>query len=164
MEKGEFEILATRVRAKLLALARDFALPSGIEPDDVVQEALVSLWELADSGYPIKDAEAMAVKMTKNICVGHYRKARVEMQPLTHDNYTGGFEATLLTDKEDLKRIRKEVYGALTTTQREYLHLRNDEGLSLDEIASATGKPKTSIKSTLSKARKQMLDLLNKQL
>ena len=130
----------------------------------MVQEALVSLWELAESGYPIKDAEAMAVKMTKNICVGHYRKARVEMLSLTHDNYTGGFEATMLTDKEDLRRIRKEVYGTLTTTQREYLHLRNDEGLSLDEIASATGKPKTSIKSTLSKARKQMLDLLNKQL
>ena len=86
------------------------------------------------------------------------------MQSLTHDNYTGGFEATMLTDKEDLRRIRKEVYSTLTTTQREYLHLRNDEGLSLDEIASATGKPKTSIKSTLSKARKQMLDLLNKQL
>ena len=38
------------------------------------------------------------------------------------------------------------------------MHLRNDEGLSLDEIATLTGKPKTSIKSTLSKARKQMLD------
>ena len=164
MEKDEFEILAKRVRGKLLALARDFVLPSGIEADDVVQEALVALWELVDSGYPIRDAEAMAVKMTKNIFVGHYRKARVEMQSLTHDNYTGGIEATMLTDREDLRRIRKEVYGTLTTTQREYLHLRNDEGLSLDEIASATGKPKTSIKSTLSKARKQMLDLLNKQL
>ena len=164
MEKDEFEILAKRVRGKLLALARDFVLPSGIEADDVVQEALVALWELVDSGYPIRDAEAMAVKMTKNICVGHYRKARIEVQGLTHDNYTGGFEATMLTDKEDLRRIRKEVYGTLTTTQRKYLHLRNDEGLSLDEIASTTGKPKTSIKTTLSKARKQMLDLLNKQL
>ena len=164
MEKDEFEILAKKVRGKLLALASDFALPSGVEADDVVQEALVSLWELAESGYPIKDAEAMAVKMTKNICVGHYRKTRVEMLSLTHDNYTGGFEATMLTDREDLRRIRKEVYGTLTTTQREYLYLRNDEGLSLDEIASATGKPKTSIKSTLSKARKQMLDILNKQL
>lgn len=164
MEKDEFEILAKRVRGKLLALARDFALPSEIEADDVVQEAMVSLWELAGSGYPIRDAEAMAVKITKNICVRHYRRARVEMESLTHDNYTGGLEATALTDREDLRRIRKEIYGTLTATQREYLHLRNDERLSLDEIASATGKPKTSIKSTLSKARKQMLDLLNKQL
>ena len=49
MEKDEFEILAKRGRGKLLALARDFALPSGIEADDVVQEALVSLWELASN-------------------------------------------------------------------------------------------------------------------
>ena len=43
MEKDEFEIVAKRVRGKLLALARDFALPSGIEADDVVQEARASL-------------------------------------------------------------------------------------------------------------------------
>ena len=64
MEKDEFEILAKRVRGKLLAFARDFALPPEIEAEDVVQEAMVALWELADSGYPIKDAEAMAIKDT----------------------------------------------------------------------------------------------------
>ena len=70
----------------------------------------------------------------------------------------------MLTDREDLRRIQESIYGSLTTTQREYLHLRNDEGLSLDEIATRTGKPKTSIKSTLSKARKQMLELIKGQL
>ena len=82
----------------------------------------------------------------------------------SHDNYLGGTEATVLTDREDLRRIQESIYGSLTTTQREYLHLRNDEGLSLDEIATRTGKPKTSIKSTLSKARKQMLELIKGQL
>lgn len=53
MRKDEFEILAKRLRGKLLALARDFALPSGTEADDVVQEAMVELWKLDDSGYPI---------------------------------------------------------------------------------------------------------------
>jgi RNA polymerase sigma-70 factor (ECF subfamily) len=76
----------------------------------------------------------------------------------------GGMEATVLTDTEDLKKIRKSIYGYLTMTQREYLHLRNDEGKTLDEIAEITGKPKTSIKSTLSSARKQMLNLIKNQL
>ena len=49
-------------------------------------------------------------------------------------------------------------------SQKEYLHLRNDEGKTLDEIAEITGKPKTSIKSTISAARKQMLNLIKKQL
>ena len=37
MEKDRFDILSRKVRGKLLALARSFPLPSGIEPDDVVQ-------------------------------------------------------------------------------------------------------------------------------
>ena len=164
MEKDRFDILSRSIRGKLLALARSFPLPSGVEPDDVVQEAMIALWELTEQGYPIQDAEAMAIRLTKNICVGHHRKARLELQALTHDNYLGGTEATVLTDREDLKRIQESIYGSLTTTQREYLHLRNDEGLSLDEIATLTGKPKTSIKSTLSKARKQMLELIKGQL
>ena len=164
MGKEDFEILIKNIQRKLLSVARNFPLPSEIEADDVVQEALVALWELVEQDYPIKDAEALGIKITKNICVSHYRKAHLEVQPLSHDNYMGGMEATVLTDKEDLKKIRKSIYGSLTMTQREYLHLRNDEGKTLNEIAEITGKPKTSIKSTLSSARKQMLNLIKNHL
>ena len=43
MEKKEFEILIIKIRPKLLSVARNFALVSGIEADDVVQEALMAL-------------------------------------------------------------------------------------------------------------------------
>ena len=164
MEKIEFEILTKRIRPKLLSVARNFTLASGMETDDVVQEALMNLWELMEQDYPIRDAEALAIRITKNICVSHYRKVHLDTQSLVHDNYIGGTEATVLTDKEDLRKIRKSIYGTLTMSQKEYLHLRNDEGKTLDEIAEITGKPKTSIKSTISAARKQMLYLIKKQL
>lgn len=164
MERKEFEILTLKIRPKLLSMARNFALASGIEADDVVQEALVALWEMAAEDYLMHNAEALAIRITKNICVSHYRKVHVETLPLEHDNYMGGTEATELTDREDIKVIREAVYTSLTRTQREYLHLRNDEGMTLEEIAEQTGRPKTSIKSTLSAARKQMLNLLKKQL
>lgn len=164
MGKEEFEILSTKIRPKLLSIARNFALSSETEAEDVVQEALIALWELAEQDYPMRDAKALAIKITKNLCISHYRKAHLDTQSLVHDNYVGGTEATILTDKQDLKTIRKSIYASLTKTQREYLHLRNDEGMTLDKIAEVTGKPKTSIKSTLSAARKQMLNLINKQL
>ena len=148
----------------MLSVARNIELPSEIGADDVVQEALMALWELAEQDYPMRDAEALAVRITKNICISHYRKAHLETHSLVHDNYVGGVEATILTDKDDLRKIRKTIYAKLTHTQREYLHLRNDEGLTLDEIAERTGKPKTSIKSTISSARKQMLNLIKEQL
>ena len=164
MRKEDFEILSIRLRPKLLSLTRNFALSSEIEADDMVQEALIALWELVEQDYPMRDAEALAIKITKNICVSHYRKVHLDTQSLIHDNYVGGTEATVLTDRDDLKAIRKSIYASLTKTQREYLHLRNDEGMTLDEIAEMKGRPKTSIKSTLSAARKQMLNLINKQL
>ena len=164
MDRNEFEILSKSIRKKLLSVARDFALTTGIEADDVVQDVLLALWELFEQDYPIRDIDAFAIRMTKNICVSHYRKARLEIQSLEHDNYLGGIEASVLTDKDDLKIIKSYIYNSLTDTQKEYLHLRNDMGLTLDEIAKVTGKPKTSIKSTISSARKQMLNMIKKEL
>ena len=54
--------------------------------------------------------------------------------------------------------------AGLTETERTCLELRNAEGLSLDEIAEATGKPKTSVKSTISVARRKMLEKLKQEL
>ena len=76
MRKEDFEILSIRLRPKLLSLTRNFALSSEIEADDMVQEALIALWELVEQNYPMRDAEALAIKITKNICVSHYRKVQ----------------------------------------------------------------------------------------
>lgn len=164
MEKTDFEILSEKLRPKLLSVARNFAYASGIEAEDVVQEALIALWNITLQGQEVRNIEAMATRITKNICVSHYRRIHLDTQSLLHDNYIGGSEATLLTDMEDLRTIKKSIYASLTNTQKEYLRMRNDEGMTLEEIAEVTGKPKTSIKSTISAARKQMLELIKKQL
>ena len=96
--------------------------------------------------------------------MSHYRKVHIDTHSLEHDKYIGGIEATVLTDIEDLKAIRKSIYATLTNSQREFLQLKNDEGKTLEEIAEITGKPKTSIKTTISSARRQMLNLIEKYL
>ncbi len=165
MTKEEFEKLSCRIRPKLLSVAGAITTSSvGLEAEDIVQETLMHLWVLCEQDYPMRDAEAIAVRIAKNTCISHLRRGQVKTQPLTHDNYAGGTESTELTDNEDLRTMKRCLYGTLTRTQREYLHLRNDEELSLDAIASLTGKPKTSIKTSISSARKQMLDLIRKQL
>ena len=82
------------------------------------------------------------------------------MQPLRGDAYEGGVPATAATDLSDCLEIRRRMLSGLTETERTCLELRNAEGLSLDEIAEATGKPKTSVKSTISAARRKMLEKL----
>lgn len=164
MTQQEFGQLSTRLRGKLEALARRFTLTAGIgdEPEDIVQEALVTLWELSEKGYPIQNAEALAVRLVKNRCVDHYRKRKVFFSPLEEGLQAGNPPVTGRLEDEENERIRKHLYGMLSETQRTFLAMRNEYDLSLDEIAAATGRPKNSIKSSLSSARRQLLEELKK--
>lgn len=167
MTRQEFDIFSERVRAKLLAVARSFGRFGRVgdeDAEDVVQEALMALWGLSDSGYPVRDAEALAVKITKSTCVAHYRRRKVRQQPLRGDAYEGGAPATAATDLSDFVEIRRRMFAGLTDTERTCLNLRNADGLSLDEIASITGKPKDSVKTTISSARRKMLEQLKKDI
>ena len=164
MTEQEFIALCDRSRGKLIALARRFNRATGWdgESEDIVQDALVTLWQLSQNGYPIRDAEALAVKITKTRCVERYRRQHVRFEPLADQSLAGSYSATSGTESMDIETIRSIVQKDLSAGQRELLSLRNENGLSLDEIAAVTGRPKTSVKVTLSTARRKMMEQLKK--
>ena len=166
MNRQEFDIFSERVRAKLISVARAhgrFGAAGGDDAEDVVQEALTALWGLFESGYPVRDAEALAVRITKTTSVAYHRRRRLQQLPLRGEAYEGGAPATAATDLSDCVEIRRRLYSTLSDTERICVDLRNGEGLSLDEIAAATGKPKDSVKTTISAARRKMLEQLKKE-
>lgn len=166
MEPKEFEILAKRLRGRLTGLAGKFISASGahFNPEDIVQEAFLTLWKLNRDNYPIRNPEALAVRLTKTICVSKYRKYRIKTVDMSGRDFDGGKEASELTDSRDLRLLMDRIYSSLTETQRQFLQMKNDENLSLDEIAAITGKPKSSVKTTISAARRKMLDLIKQDL
>ena len=164
MTEQEFAYLSDRIRGKLTALARRFNRAAGCDADaeDIVQDALLTLWQLSEKGYPIRDAEALAVKITKTRCVERYRRQHIRFEPLEDLSIAGGVSASSGVEELDIKTIRGFVQRNLTDSQRQLLALRNEDGLSLDEIAAATGRPKSSIKVMLSAARKRMKEQMTK--
>ena len=166
MTEQEFDIFASSVRNKLLAIAWHSKASYGLddEPEDIVQEALLTLWRLISDGYPVKDADAIAVRITKNLIAASARHKHTGSVSISDIDLDGGTSATEITDVEDRRTIRDNLFKSLTPTQRHYLELRNELGLSLDDIARMTGKPKASIKTTISTARKQLLEQIKKLL
>ena len=164
MTRQEFDIFTVKVRNKLLALAWRYKASGGMDddPEDIVQEAFLTLWRLISEGYPIRDTEAIAVKITKNLAAANIRRQKADTISVTDIDIDGGASATELIDEQDCQTIRQDLYNSLTPTQVHYLELRNELGLSLDDIARMTGKPKTSIKTTISNARKQLLEQIKK--
>ena len=164
MTEQEFISLSVRIRGKLTALVRRFNRSAGWdgETEDIVQDALVTLWQLSKDGYPVRDAEALAVKITKTCCVERFRRRHIRFEPLDDQQLAGSFSAASGTDSMDIETIRSIVQRGLSESQRKLLLLRNENGLSLDEIAAFTGRPKSSIKVALSTARSKMMEQLRK--
>lgn len=154
------------MRGKLLAIARRFMKVSGlvVDEEDIVQEALAELWTLFESGYQIRNVEALAVKITKTVCVRHYRERRIPMASIEVEGmvYAGGPEASESIDLQEVLEIRNKLFAQLSDTQKRYLEMRHERDMSLDEIAAETGRPKASIKATISQARKIMYEQLKK--
>jgi len=162
----DFEYISEKVRPKLLAVVRKYLRVADASEDaeDIVQEALVALWGFVRRGMEPRNVEALAVRIAKNICVDHYRRLRLRTQPIGERDYPGGLLASAATDQNDDAVLRRDLLNHLTESQRECVILRNEEELSLDEIAARTGKPKNSVKTNISAARRRMLEELKKMI
>lgn len=158
MTQQEFEDIYNRVRANLIALARQFCRSAAIDMDaeDIVQEALMAFWELSSRGYPVKNPQALLITITKNICITRYRKRRVATEPLEKDIYSGTESALDSVERMDEQIIKERLYQTLSDIQRRYMLMKSSGGMSLDEIAKESGAPKANIKSALSKAKKRL--------
>lgn len=164
MTEQEFISLSDKIRGKLISLARRFNRATGLEgeTEDIVQDTLMTLWQLSGKGYPIRDAEALAVKITKTRCVERYRRQHMRYEPIAELPLAGDDSATEDTDRMDIETIRRIVRRELSSSERNLLDLRNEHGLSLDEIAAVTGRPKSSIKVAISTARRKMMDVFQR--
>lgn len=129
-----------------------------LDQDDIVQEAFMALWQLSQKGYPIRNAEALLVRITKNICVSRYRKQKNRLFTIIEEAVVPADPSYGRLESRDDEKIRQLLYETLTKTEREYMEMKTDEEMSLDEMAEATGKTKESIKTALSKARKKLMD------
>ena len=164
MTQQEFEHIYISIRGNLMGIAKQFCRSASFDLDveDVVQEALIAFWELAERDYPMPNPKALLVLITKNICISRYRKKKLETEPISGDDFLGGESASRTVEMADEQIIRQRLYDTLTRTERLYMLMKTDQGMSLDEMVQETGGTRASIKVALSKAKKKMVEQLKR--
>lgn len=157
MDAQDFEHIYSSTKAKIAAIARNFGKAESFDLDeqDVVQEAMVALWELASKGYPIRNPEALLVKIAKNICVGRLRTQKIKSSRIGPESLAVPAQE-LDSDWPDENEIRQMYFECLTKTELECFILRADDGMTINDISQTTGKSKEGIKMALSRARKKL--------
>lgn len=148
------------VQGRLFRLAQLF-LRNREEAEDAMQDVLLRLWTNRQQLEAYHNVEALAVQMTKNLCLDKLKShAR---QKTTDDAALLGIQADDVspyrqTELADSAELMRRLISELPDQQKLVLHLRDVEEYSLEEIEQVTGLSASNIRVILSRARQRLRD------
>lgn len=159
MNDTEFERMAVQLRPRLAATARHVCQSlhmAEADVDDAVQESLVRLWRMGSRLGECRSVEGMAVTVVRNVCIDMSRHTAPHTAPIDSVQIAADSSADSSLTAESTRGIVERLVGRLPATQQRLLRLRG-EGMSLDDIAAVTQMQKTSVKTLIARARRELL-------
>ena len=148
MTTEQFSKEAERMRPMLLGVAQRMLDDDNAE--DVVQDALLKLWQIRDE---VDNLPGMARVIVRHRCLDIIRR-QPPMVSLTD---------TDAEDKdEDIKDERIErmmaLVATLPTMQQTVLRLRHMQGMEMRDIANIVGASEVAVRQSLSRARRAIFE------
>lgn len=133
-----------------------YILESEAEAEDAVQELYLKLWEGRSRLDEVRQPKAYCIRMLKNLCLDRIRRA----QHLTFPERLPETDSGRAQDDEidGRRRLDKvlEAVKSLPERQRQVLLMRTVQGLSYEEISTATGMNYLTLRVLVSQARKRL--------
>lgn len=132
----------------MVAVARHFV--DGEEAEDVVQDALLRLWQLHDRlSMPL---DSLARVLVRNLSIDHLRRRKSSVSIDKLDVVEAAPEAD-----PRYERVMKLV-DALPPVQQAVMRMRNMEGMEYEDIARLIGSTPQAVRQVVSRARRAILD------
>lgn len=134
------------------------------EAEDAVQEVYLKLWKLRDRLDDYKSLEGLAFRITSNLCLDLLRRRSTSREVIEQETYTSDGQDNQdpsgeLEQKEFKEGVRKLI-DQLPEPQRSLVYFRHIEGREYDEIAELMEMNTNAIRVALSRARKQMREMI----
>lgn len=126
------------------------------DANDVVQDVFTRLWQMRDRIDPAQDPLPLMFTMTRNMAIN---KLKTKYRELATDAITAFDAAVEMPNlaENDIMRL----LDLLPQKHRLVFTLRTFEGLDFDEIGRLTGYRQDNIRQMLSRARKQLKQLID---
>jgi RNA polymerase sigma-70 factor (ECF subfamily) len=165
MRSAEFKLLVMPFSDRLYRMA--FRLMGNREEaEDIVQEVYLKLWSMRGELKNYLNVEALSIRITRNLCLDYLRHRKSGQEAVKEGRLTGEVNSESpsesLEKKEEAEMIHRLI-AALPEPQRSLVHLRHMEGKDYDEIASMVNMNVNAIRVSISRARKLLREMLEKQ-
>jgi RNA polymerase sigma factor (sigma-70 family) len=134
------------------------------EAEDAVQETFLKLWNHRHTLAAVTSPRAFALRTLRNLCLD-------KLKAKTHGSYAPEDETIIVADPvahwqtevNDAVRAIHALVNRLPEQQRTVFQLRAVEDLSMEEIAEVTGLTVEHLRVILSRARKTLREMYDKQ-
>lgn len=165
MESKEFKKRILPIGQNLYRFASGI-LKDTHEAEDVVQDIFLKLWNMRDRMEEIKNINAFAYKMTRNICLDKLKGQRMRyydpaVKGIPEPEVTDPNPESLAEMKDSAERI-KNLISNLPEQQKSIIHMRDVDGYSYEEISEIMNMEINAIRVTLSRARRSVRESLIK--
>lgn len=146
---------------KLLGFANRF-MQDFDDSKDIVQEIYVKLWNMREELDNYNSVEALAMRMTRNLCLDKIKLKKTI--PLNGTIKEGSSDENDSKEQEEEFKIAalraKKAIENLDEPQKSIMQLRDIEGYDYDEIAQILNMNVNTIRVSLSRARKKVRNFL----
>lgn len=144
------------MRPALLRLAMRYTEDSD-EAEDVIQEVLLKLWFLRERLDSYRSIDALAVVITKHLCINRRRGEHLVKVTLEEGLDIMGEEnpEIKLVEEERMEELVAMI-AELPDLQQAVLRMKHIEGFEVEEIARLTGSNPIAVRTNLSRARKKI--------
>lgn len=160
MNIDEFSIFTKRMRSEIVAIGIHY-LKDENEAEDNAQDTLLKLWTIRGRLLQCTSMEGIAFTICKNLCISKLRKRRAvsielneEIQQISQHN-----AQWMLEEKENSQWLA-DVIDGLPASQMEILKMNQQDGLENSDIAKILGISETTVRTTICKARKKLIQHL----
>ncbi len=163
MTGAEFEAHILPCHRKMYATAMVIT-GDGDEASDLVQEAFARLWEKRGEIPDPENPEGYCVTVVKRMSIDRLRRRKtmpqVPIEEVTPPSDTA--PERMLDAADELKRLTS-LMERLPASQREVLRLSAVAGMDNAEIEKATGLTSVNVRALLSRGRRQLKKLFEKE-
>lgn len=162
MEQEQFKIEVVPLRGKLSGCARRL-LNDPQDVEDVVQEVFLEMWYIREELDRYESVEALAVQITKHLCLNRLRAFRYRQEKLSDSAViTADDNPYVALEQKDSVSQVMHIMELLPGLQQTILRMKHVDGFEVKEIAELTGSSPEAVRVNLSRARKKVKELFLK--
>lgn len=160
MTADQFNNVVSGLRPRLVAFAASFVKRGPATADDMVQDAVIKLWN-SNKRDTINKPEALAMMILRNVCLDYIKLKKNNSEELNVNfNLSDRADPLSYMEGKDKVGVLRRCMDSLPYDQMLALRLRDVMGYEMEEIAKILNTSEGNVRTLLSRARKKMKEKL----